>query len=266
MLSDTPITFSRDDLDRYLWELAREYRRRNKKAPPAEIILVGGAAIIANYNFRDMTSDIDAFIRAEGSMKEAINAVGDKYNLPNGWINDDFRHTSSFSRKLSQYSEYFKEYYHALEVRTIGAEYLIAMKLRSGRIYKNDLSDIVGILAEHAKRGTPITREQIETAVINLYDSAAEIPENSRTFLDNILRDNAYLSLYDQTIAKERNAKDVLQLFDTVYPNLLRDDNAAEIAESVQSRRSILELLEKKKTEAAAQPHRKKNIDRSPER
>ena len=65
-------------------ELAKEFRRINGKSTPAEIILIGGAAILANYGFRNMTTDVDAIIHAASSMKDAINRVGDKYDLPNG--------------------------------------------------------------------------------------------------------------------------------------------------------------------------------------
>jgi hypothetical protein len=37
-------------------------------------------------------------------------------------------------------------------VRTVTGEYLIAMKLMSGRQYKNDISDIVGILREQREK------------------------------------------------------------------------------------------------------------------
>ena len=49
--------FTRENLDYYLRELAKEFRKRNGKSTPAEIILVGGAAVLANYGFRDMTYD-----------------------------------------------------------------------------------------------------------------------------------------------------------------------------------------------------------------
>jgi hypothetical protein len=52
---------------------------------PAEIVPVGGAAILTNYGFRDMTADIDAVIHAVSSMKDAINHASDRFNLPNGW-------------------------------------------------------------------------------------------------------------------------------------------------------------------------------------
>ena len=54
MFSDT--SFSRENLDLYLKELAREYRRVNGIHVPAEIILVGGASILANYGFREQTA------------------------------------------------------------------------------------------------------------------------------------------------------------------------------------------------------------------
>lgn len=116
---------------------------------PAEVILVGGAAVLANYGFRDMTTDVDAVIHAASVMKDVINTVGDKHNLPNGWLNADFMRTSSFSSKLLQYSVHYKQFSNVLNVRMISGEYLIAMKLRSGRNYKNDYSDVIGVLAEH---------------------------------------------------------------------------------------------------------------------
>lgn len=111
-----------------------------------------------------MTTDVDAVIHAASSMKDAINIVGDRLKLPNGWLNTDFMRTVSYSPKIDEYSTYYKNFYNVLNIRTISAEYLIAMKLRSGRKYKNDLSDIIGILAEHDKHGVPITFDSITTA------------------------------------------------------------------------------------------------------
>ena len=87
--------FTKENLDTYLKELAKEYRKLGGKAMPAEIILVGGAAILAGYGFRDMTTDIDAVIHASSFIKDAINHVGDRFVLPNGWLNTDFIRTAS---------------------------------------------------------------------------------------------------------------------------------------------------------------------------
>jgi len=142
-----------DSLDTYLKELAKEFRKLNGTAMPAEIILIGGAAILAQYGFREMTYDTDAVILASSAMKEAVNLVGDKFGLLNGWLNMDFKKTKSYSDKLSEVSVFYKTFSNILNVRMITAEYLIAMKLMSGRQYKNDLSDVAGILWEHQKRG-----------------------------------------------------------------------------------------------------------------
>lgn len=64
--------FTKENLDTYLKELAKAFRKINGKSMPAEIVLVGGAAILTNYGFRDMTTDIDAVIHAASSMKDAI--------------------------------------------------------------------------------------------------------------------------------------------------------------------------------------------------
>lgn len=85
MSSDGSV-FTSDNLDEYLKEVAKEYRKMGGKFVPAEIILIGGAAVIANYGFREMTTDIDAIIHASSAMKDAINVVGDRHNLQNGWI------------------------------------------------------------------------------------------------------------------------------------------------------------------------------------
>ena len=52
------ITFTKENLDIYLKELANLFRKLNDTKTPAEIILIGGASVLANYGFRDMTTDI----------------------------------------------------------------------------------------------------------------------------------------------------------------------------------------------------------------
>lgn len=149
MSTENSKVFTKENLNLYLNELSKEYKKLGGRKVPVEIILIGGAAIIENYGFREMTTDIDAILPAVSIMKEAINRVGDRFGLPNGWLNADFTKTDSYSRQLSQYSVPYKTFNQVLNIRTVAGEYLIAMKLRAGRKYKNDFSDIVGILAEH---------------------------------------------------------------------------------------------------------------------
>lgn len=238
MSSEAHNYFTKDNLDAYLKELAKEYRKRNGKNMPAEIILIGGAAILANYGFRDMTTDVDAIIHASSAMKDAINYVGDKFGLPNGWLNADFMKTASYSSKLDQHSVYYKTYSNVLIVRTVAAEYLIAMKLRSGRKYKNDLSDIIGIMAEHEKQATPITKQMISAAVCALYGAWDCIPQDSQEYINDVLNAKNYEEMYISVVDEERTNKATLVEFEQNYPNVANKDNAESIIKSLKANRA----------------------------
>ncbi|MCL2696872.1 MAG: DUF6036 family nucleotidyltransferase [Oscillospiraceae bacterium] len=144
--------FTKETLDICLKELDKEFRRRNGIKTHADIILIGGASVLINYGFRDKTTDADAIIRASSVMKEAIFCVADNFNLPNDWFNQDFKKTDSYSEKLFKIASRYRTFSNVLHVWTVAAEYLIAMKLLSGKLYKYDLSDIIGILWEHEKK------------------------------------------------------------------------------------------------------------------
>lgn len=230
-------TFNKENLDYILKELGKEYRRLGGKSVPAEIILIGGAAIVENYGFRSMTTDIDAVIFASSALKDAADSVGDRLNLPKGWLNDDFKRTDSYSEKLSEVSVYYKTFGGVLEVRTVAAEYLIAMKLKAGRKYKNDLSDVVGILAEHRKSGKEISEKQIKTATERLYGNFENLPADSIVFLEELMKNGDYESVFEEIRKSEMAAKDILIDFERKYPHTLKTDNV----------NNILKILKEKK-------------------
>ncbi|MCL2152777.1 MAG: DUF6036 family nucleotidyltransferase [Oscillospiraceae bacterium] len=232
---EKPIT--RENLNDYLKELAKEFRRLNGTKIPAEVILIGGAAVIANYGFREMTYDIDAIIQASSAMKDAINRVGIKYDLPHGWFNADFQHTASYSAKLSEVSVYYKAYSNALQIRTVAAEYLIAMKLFSGRQYKNDLSDVAGILFEHKRRGEPIERDVIEVAIEKLYGDI-QLPETSTELMNTAFTNGDYEKLYTESRESEKLSKEILVEFEQDYPNTLKGENISDIIEKAKQKRA----------------------------
>lgn len=229
MSTDTP--FTKENLNAYLKELGKEFRKLNGKKTPAEIVLIGGAAILAGYGFREATYDIDAIILASSAMKDAINHVGDKFGLPSGWLNGDFKNTSSFSEKLLEVSIYYKTFSNVITVRTVAAEYLIAMKLMSGRQYKNDLSDIAGILWEHQRNGNPISKEVIDKAVITLYGETALLPVISQKIIDDAFSDGDYERTYKEIRENEKQAKDILLDFNIAYPGELKGENIDAILE-----------------------------------
>ena len=204
---------------------------------PVEIILIGGAAVLANYGFREMTYDIDAVILASSAMKDAINHVGDKLGLPNGWLNTGFTNTTSFSDRLLAVSVYYKTFSNVLTIRTVSAEYLIAMKFMSGRQYKNDLSNIAGILWEHQRNGNPISKEAVNKAIAMLYGDNAALPAISQTTLDDAFSNGDYEGVYKKIRENERQAKDILLDFDKAYPGELKGENIDSILEQAKQRR-----------------------------
>lgn len=233
----TDIVFTKENLDACLSRFAKEFRKLNGTKVSAEIVLIGGAAVLANYGFRDMTYDIDAIIQASSSMKDAINRVGDEMGLPNGWLNSDFTKTKSYSPKLLQYSEYYKRFGYVLEVRTVSGGYLVAMKLMSGRKYKNDISDVIGILKEQKEIGKPLTLEKIQTAACDLYDSWDNLPRESKDLITDIMRYEQYEALYEQYRNNERMVKESLIDFEKKYPGVTNTDNVNDIIRNLKKRK-----------------------------
>ena len=259
MSSEKQFEFTKDNIDVYLKEVAREYRKQVGKKTPAELVLIGGASVLINYGFRNMTTDIDALIRAASAMKDAISRVGDRFDLPYGWLNADFVNTGSYSEKLSQFSVYYRTYSNIVTIRTVEAEYLIAMKLRSGRQYKSDLSDVLGILAEHEKRGDPIPIDRIRRAVADLYGEWDALPAASREFIENVMENGRFRELYEQTVSGEQEIRALLVHFERDYPHVITESNVDEIAGDLRKKAdsaSILAMLREKKAETGEQdPH-----------
>ncbi len=235
MLSDK--RFTKENLDTYLKELAKEFRKRNGKDTPAEIILIGGASVIINYGFRETTYDMDAIINASSSMKDAINSVGDKYDLPNGWMNDDFKKTDSYTPKIEQYSKYYRTYSNVLSFRMVTGEYLVAMKMKSGRKYKYDRSDIIGILWEHEKTGNPITIDKIKQAICNLYGTYDSISEEVRQFVESTIDDGDYEKLYSRVRQYEAENKENILEYQDNKPGIINSDNVDDIIMALRRRK-----------------------------
>lgn len=188
MSSDLRFEFTKENIDIYLKELGKEYRRQRGKGMPAELILIGGASVLINYGFRNMTTD---------------------------------------------------------------SEYLIAMKLRSGRQYKSDLSDVLGILAEHEKEGTPLSMKQIRKAVTDLYGDWNSLPNASQVFIENVMENSGFEQLYEQITREEQETKELLIQLEENYPGIITRANVNGIAENLQEkadRASILARLRQKKS------------------
>lgn len=231
--------FTKHNIDEYLKKLAKRFRKLNGSKIPAEIILVGGASVLINYGFREKSNDIDAIIQASSAMKDAINQIRDEENLPQDWINSDFTRTSSYSPSLRIYSKHYRTFSNIVEIRTVSGEYLIAMKLMSGRKYKNDLSDVIGILKEESDSGNTISMEQIRDAVKNLYGSYDTLPADSKAFIEKLMErlENEEADIYTEFVEQEKSNKASLVEFESEYPDVLNEDNISDILSIIEQRK-----------------------------
>lgn len=236
-MSSSPL-FTKTNLEQYFFALAEAYRKLAKKnAIPLEIVLIGGASILLNYDFRENTSDVDGIFPTAEVLKMAIKSVATKFELDPKWLNSDFVKTASFSNKLRQHSVHYRDYHKLISVRTINNEFLIAMKLVAGRMYKNDISDIVGIVNESEKRGVLITKENVSNAVLELYGSLDVVNETSWLLFNQIIDRGEYNKQYLYFRRMEIENKEMLLEFEKEYPSVLTPLNFREIMQSLQDAR-----------------------------
>ena len=89
-------TLNKENLDLYFSDLGKLLKKKiHNKNLSVEIIVVGGASILLNYNFRNTTVDIDCIDVHNALMNEVVSEVAIKHNLPVDWINTDFKNTNS---------------------------------------------------------------------------------------------------------------------------------------------------------------------------
>ncbi len=224
--------FTRNNIDHYLYLLAKEYKSINKNDTDCELILVGGSSILLNYNFRDTTSDIDSLIQASSSFKDAVRIVGEREGIRSDWINDDFKKTNSYSPKIIEHSKFYKRFCNYLNVRTVSDEYLVAMKLKSYRQYKNDISDIIGIIKESQERQQDLNIDGILNAYYQLYEENL-VPEIKNELI-SILEYDDLEELYYNTKQKElQNKKNIIDK-ENLYPGIITKENVEKFLNKIE--------------------------------
>ena len=120
-------------------------------------------------------------------VEDVIKKFADQNGLPRDWMNSDFVKTVSYSNVLSEVSKHYYTLNNGtLEIRTVSGVYLIAMKLRSHRDYRNDISDAIGVLMEEMESGNAISFDDIQNAYIRLYNDKLpdELTERMRQIGD----------------------------------------------------------------------------------
>ena len=139
---------------------------------------------------------------------------------------------------LDQYLKELAKEFRKRNGKAVTGEYLVAMKLMSGRKYKYDLSDVIGILWEQEKKGSPFGLEQIKKASAELYGSYDKLPSDSRAFIESAVLEGKYGELYNRIRQMEAENKEILIEYQERKPGVMNSDNVNSILEAIRKKRS----------------------------
>lgn len=158
----------RENIGKIFEELAKEYELRGG-TDLVNIYLVGGAAIMLDFDYRMSTIDIDALYKKNEVLTDAIKSVASKMKLPSDWLNDNVAATPSYSNEIVNKSKAVSKYGKYITVYSLEPKYLIAMKLKSSRPTGGDLDDVLMMIYELRFKNVSITYEEIIGAYKELY-------------------------------------------------------------------------------------------------
>ena len=92
-------------------------------------------------------------------------------------------------------------------------------------------------MAEHEKRGTPITIEKIDAAVTKLYGGWDAFPEDSKPFIEDALKNGDFDNVYTSVKKDEIESKDILIGFEKDYPEVAKESNINDILRTLKAKR-----------------------------
>jgi len=210
--------FTKENIETYLKDFAHEYELLSKDKAPLNILLIGGAYIVLNYNFRASTNDLDFSNLNNDIIESAIKKTAKKHGLFENWLNNEFRKMAPNPDKLNEISRPYKQISDLVSIYTTDPEYIIALKLKALRSNKHDFSDITGILMENREKGQEIEKDDIEKAINFLYDKNNTISEKARKLLDNIYKKNNFKDDYLYFKRKEEAVRNT-------YKKIKKDNN-----------------------------------------
>lgn len=123
----TGVTLSAFDINQALEALSEELADGEERA---EIVIVGGAALVLLFGARETTKDVDAFfVKPMASViREAGVRVAGRLSLPEDWLNDGAK---GFLVGLTEGEVLYESKY--LLARAVSTAQLLAMKLAAWR-------------------------------------------------------------------------------------------------------------------------------------
>lgn len=180
------VDLDKEFIDKIYYELNKELRKKFRKYSKdykADLYVVGGACIVSCLRSRKSTTDIDAMWSIGSTMRDCINAVGDRLGLGHTFINCNFKQTKSYTDAIVTNSSIYKEF-DRLVVRTINLDLLLCMKLISFRDNKQtDLQDCNSIINVMKSRGINVTTNFILSLMNKYYNRIDLLSISAKKFI-----------------------------------------------------------------------------------
>ena len=169
------VVLTKEKLDSVFEVFAQKILKANINNP-INIYIVGGAAIVLNFDYRESTIDIDAMFENDEMINSVIKETANELKMPDDWLNQDFINTPSYSPKIKMVSTLYKTFGDIVNVFYLPPVYLIAMKLKSSRPTGGDMGDIIKMIYELRYKGEKLSYDDVMNAYLFLY------PDLSNTY------------------------------------------------------------------------------------
>ena len=178
-----------------------------------DFYIVGGASMVLLPNAGESTMDIDILKQRTVDIKDVAVSVGEMYNLPKDWINDDVMYTSSFSSKLCKYVDFTKTFSNTVHFHFIKDVALCAMKLKAARMGTNDANDIAFLR-------TRVSDKDVIACYKDLYNEEIDLDK----FQLNTLSFQQWCALYAPPGYVNWSAENVESLLRPMYDMYLQEN------------------------------------------
>ncbi|MFH0926095.1 MAG: DUF6036 family nucleotidyltransferase [bacterium] len=131
-----------------------------------EIILFGGASMCLVYDARTSTKDIDALYEPKTIINQLVKKIAESNNLRDDWLNDSIKGFISRNYDVKEFITLSN-----LKIYTVSPQYLLAMKLLSGRdVDYDDIKYLISILGLH-------TSEEVYNILLKYYPNDRILPK-----------------------------------------------------------------------------------------
>lgn len=170
----------------YILELLNELNERlQQKDIIGDIVLYGGAVMCLQYNAREFTQNIDAYLSPKEDIEKIAEQIASERNIPLDWINDSVLQFTAENEQLKIFMQLSN-----LKIYTASPKYLLALKIQSFRIGISSDEDDIQFLLNELK----ITTVQEVIDIIELFFPKGYLNQRTQFDIQYLIEDTNKLS------------------------------------------------------------------------